>query len=33
MPIVLLDDPANDTEWRGTLKPHDWHDGSTTTAT
>ena len=26
MPIVLLDAPADDTEWRGTLKPHDWHE-------
>jgi hypothetical protein len=25
MPIVLLDQPADETEWRGTLKPHDWH--------
>jgi hypothetical protein len=24
MPIVLLDDP-NDTHWRGTLDPKDWH--------
>jgi hypothetical protein len=26
MPIVLLDAPADDSEWRGTLKPHDWHE-------
>jgi hypothetical protein len=26
MPIVLLDHPADDSEWRGTLKPRDWHD-------
>jgi hypothetical protein len=25
MPIVLLDAPRDDTEWRGTLKPRDWH--------
>ena len=24
MPIVLLDDPTDDSEWRGTLKPTDW---------
>ncbi len=26
MPIVLLDDPRNDTEWRGTLKPDSWDE-------
>jgi hypothetical protein len=26
MPMVLLDAPADPTEWRGTLKPRDWHD-------
>jgi hypothetical protein len=26
MPIVLLDAPADSSEWRGTLKPRDWHD-------
>jgi hypothetical protein len=26
MPIVLLDNPASDDEWRGTLKPHDWDE-------
>jgi hypothetical protein len=26
MPIVLLDDPADDTEWRGSLKPRNWDD-------
>jgi len=25
MPIVLLDNPARETEWRGTLEPTDWH--------
>jgi hypothetical protein len=25
MPMVLLDNPAKDTEWRGTLSPTDWH--------
>ena len=25
MPIVLLDNPAKETEWRGTLEPADWH--------
>lgn len=25
MPQVLLDNPAKDTEWRGTLEPTDWH--------
>jgi hypothetical protein len=25
MPIVLLDNPASDKEWRGTLAPTDWH--------
>jgi hypothetical protein len=24
MPIVLLDNPAKETEWRGTLEPTDW---------
>ena len=24
MPIVLLDNPAKETEWRGTLAPTDW---------
>jgi glycosyl hydrolase family 113 len=26
MPIVLLDEPQDETEWRGTLKPRDWHE-------
>lgn len=26
MPIVLLDNPASDDEWRGTLKPRDWDE-------
>ncbi|MGD0539956.1 MAG: hypothetical protein ABSB33_00425 [Tepidisphaeraceae bacterium] len=26
MPIVLLDAPADSSEWRGTLKPRDWHE-------
>jgi hypothetical protein len=26
MPIVLLDNPKSDTEWRGTLKPTSWDD-------
>ncbi|HEX4054657.1 MAG TPA: hypothetical protein VHX86_10370 [Tepidisphaeraceae bacterium] len=26
MPLVLLDDPLDSSEWRGTLKPRDWHE-------
>jgi hypothetical protein len=26
MPMVLLDNPQSGDEWRGTLKPPDWHD-------
>jgi hypothetical protein len=26
MPIVLLDKPATEKEWRGTLNPKDWHE-------
>jgi hypothetical protein len=26
MPMVLLDNPADSSEWRGTLKPPSWHD-------
>jgi hypothetical protein len=26
MPIVLLDAPSDSNEWRGTLKPRDWHE-------